>query len=415
VDRQPYPAWGKPLGVVVLVLTAFAAGGLAERAGWLPGGAGEPPAARDTFRPFWQAWRLTQEHYVDREAVQPERMMRGALRGMLASLGDVGHTTYLTPEQRRELQEGIKGEFVGIGAHMTVRKRLPTVLSVIPNSPAQAAGLKAGDVFLEVDRKPVSDLSLDQIARLVRGPAGTTVKLRVLRKGHTEPIPLSIPRGKVEVPSVIWRMLPGEAVAHVAILNFGLHTDAELRAALKGLRARGARGLLLDLRGNPGGLKEQAVAVTSEFLKDGVVFIEQDARGRRTPVQVVPGGRATDLPLVVLIDEGTASAAEILAGALQDHSRGKLVGTRTFGTGTVLQPFPLSDGAAVLLAVAQWLTPTGRQIWHKGITPDETVALPQGAAVLLPEMEPDLTAADLARSEDRQLLRGLELLKKGLR
>jgi carboxyl-terminal processing protease len=157
------------------------------------------------------------------------------------------------------------------------------------------------------------------------------------------------------------------------------------------------------------------VAVTSEFLKDGNVFIEQDAEGRRTEVPVQPGGHAVDIPLVVLIDEGTASSGEILAGAIQDHGRGKLVGTRTFGTGTVLQPFPLSDGSAVLLAVTEWLTPNGRQIWHTGISPDVEVALPEGVSILLPETETDLDADALAKSEDAQLLKALSLLKEQIR
>src|SRR5262249_26970696 len=185
------------------------------------------------------------------------------------------------------------------------------------------------------------------------------------------------------------------------IRNFGTHTDAQLKAALKALRGRGVKGLLLDVRGNPGGLKEQAVAVTSELLKDGIVFIEQDADGKQESVPVRPGGVATDLPVVVLIDEGTARSAEIFAGALQDHGRGRLVGMRTFGTGTVLQPFRLSDGSAVLLAVAQWLTPKGRKIWHQGITPDVEVPLPEGAVGLLPETEAGVTAAGVGPGQGR--------------
>jgi carboxyl-terminal processing protease len=415
VERPPNGSWSKSLGVVLVVVTAFAAGAMAERFGWLPGGAGEPPGLTQTFRPFWEAWRLTEDYYVDREAVQPVRMTRGAIRGMLASLGDVGHTGYLSPEELRELQAGLKGEFEGIGAHMTIRKKRPTVMDVIPNSPAQAAGLKAGDVFLEVNGKPVSDLSLEKIVQMVRGPAGTPVTIRVLREGHAGPLSLTIQRGKVEVPSVSWRRLPGEPVAHLAIHSFGLHTDKELKEAIKGLRAASVRGVVIDVRGNPGGLKDQAVAVTSQFLKGGNVFIEQDARGRQTPVAVDKGGVAPDLPLVVLIDEGTASSAEIFAGAIQDHERGKLVGMRTFGTGTVLEPFRLSDGGALMLAIAQWLTPKGRKIWHHGITPDFKVELPEGAIILLPETEGGLTADALHKSQDRQLLKALEVLKEQLR
>jgi carboxyl-terminal processing protease len=193
-------------------------------------------------------------------------------------------------------------------------------------------------------------------------------------------------------------------------------SEPELRAALDEIRDKGARGLILDLRGNPGGLKEQAVAVTSEFLPEGkVIFIQQDARGRQEKVLAKGGGKATDIPLVVLIDAGTASSAEILAGAIQDHQRGRLVGTRTFGTGTVLRPYELSDGSAVLLAQYQWLTPNGRKIWHQGIEPDVKVALPEGASILLPEAAAGLDAEALAKSEDKQLLKALEVLQEKLR
>jgi carboxyl-terminal processing protease len=170
--------------------------------------------------------------------------------------------------------------------------------------------------------------------------------------------------------------------------------------------------VILDLRGNPGGLKDQAIEVTSEFLKDGEVFIDQDAHGKQTAVPVTQDGMALDLPLCVLIDGGTASAAEICAGALQDYGRAKLVGERTFGTGTVLQRFPLSDGSEVLLATSQWLTPKGRQIWHKGITPDVEVALPEAASILLPEMEDGMDTAAFQRSEDAQLHKAIEILRK---
>jgi carboxyl-terminal processing protease len=227
-------------------------------------------------------------------------------------------------------------------------------------------------------------------------------------------VDLSIVRAKVEVADVVWQMLPGVPIAHLAIQEFGQQTHAQLLAVLDQARARQAKALLIDVRGNPGGLKDQAVLVTSEFLKEGNVFIEQDAKGNRTAVPVKPGGTATDIPVCVLIDGGTASAGEIFAGALQDDHRGKLVGTHTFGTGTVLRPFPLSDGSAVLLAVIEWLTPDGRQIWHHGIPPDIEVALPQGATLLLPGDEINLDAATLARSEDTQLLKGLEVLKEQL-
>jgi carboxyl-terminal processing protease len=250
---------------------------------------------------------------------------------------------------------------------------------------------------------------------MVRGPAGTTVQLRVLRKGTGKPLDFDIKRANVKVPVVAWHALPGGQIAHLALREFGKHADQQLREALDQMRQAGVKGAIVDLRTNPGGLEAQAVKVTSEFLKSGDVFIEQNAKGHRKAVPVQPGGEAIDLPLCVLIDGGTASAAEIFAGALQDYGRAKLVGTRTFGTGTVLGTFKLTDGSEVMLAVLEWFTPKGRQIWHKGIKPDIEVKLPQGTAILLPEEETHLTAAAFDKTQDKQLKRAFEVLQEQLK
>jgi carboxyl-terminal processing protease len=400
----------------LLLLTGFTAGIVVDRAGWLQDPAYRPPAdLGHTFDPFWEAWNLVQENYVDRKAVDSEKMTRGAIKGMLDALGDDGHTSYWTPEEYDQMEEDLKGEMVGIGVQMTRRNRQPVITEVIPNSPAQAAGLRAGDMFLQVEGKDVADLSLDGLSTLVRGKAGTEVHLKMLRDSESRPLEFTITRARIDVPDVTWHLLPGVPVAHIAIRSFGEQAQALLQKAVREMVEQGAKGLIVDVRGNPGGLKDQAVAVSSEFLKGGVVFLEQDMHGVRTPVPVEPGGQATDLPVVLLIDEGSASSAEIFAGALQDHGRAKLVGTKTFGTGTVLQPFELKDGSVVLLAVTQWLTPKGREIWHKGIQPDLEVELAEDAATLLPEKEGDLDAAALARSEDKQLLKALEVLQAQLR
>jgi carboxyl-terminal processing protease len=407
---------GRVFFIAVLLLLAFGTGALVERSGWLPGsGHYAPPELGNTFDPFWEAWHLVEKYYVDREAVKPKRMTEYAIRGMLASLGDVGHTTYLTAEELEKLKSGLEGFFEGIGARMTIRNHRPTVIQTFPGSPARKAGLKPGDVLLAVDGKSVSNMPLERIVRMVRGPANTRVRLTVQRKGKSLPLTFRIARARVEVPDVAWHMLPGTGIAHVAIQSFGDQADEQLRAALKQARRQGAKGLILDVRGNPGGLKDQAVAVTSEFLKSGTVFIQQDRDGRRIEMPVKEGGVAPEIPNCVLIDEGTTSSSEIFAGAIQDYNRGKLVGTRTFGTGTVLRPFELSDGSAVLLAVAEWLTPKGRQIWHKGISPDIKVSLPEGAIILLPGDETELTPATLAKSEDKQLLRALRVLQEQMK
>lgn len=415
---DPYePRRGGCLPVAVVVLIAFLAGALLDRYGWLPGSAGrEPGRVAGLYAPYWEAWRLVHQHYVDQQAVSDEHMMQMSITGMLASLGDVGHTSYLTREELQQLQSGLKGELEGIGARITVRDRRPTIMQAMPGSPAQKAGLKAGDAILKVNGEPVGTMSLQQLVNKVRGPAGTSVHLEVQRQGHAQPLEIDITRAKVDVPEVSWRMLPGTPLAHLALQEFGTKADPELRAALKELRERGAKGAVVDVRGNPGGLKEQAVAVTGEFLKPGeVVFIQVDAKGNQEKVLAKNAGVAPDFPVVVLIDEGTASSAEIFAGALKDHGRAKLVGMRTFGTGTVLEPFKLTDGSAVLLAIAKWLTPDGHEIWHQGIAPDYKVELPRDADIVMPWSKEEESAEAFAKVKDKQLLKAVEVLKEQLK
>jgi carboxyl-terminal processing protease len=411
-----YLPWSRSITLTIMLAAAFAAGIVVERGSAALVRYFRPqPVPEQTFEPFWETWRLVDKYYVDREAVDPQRMTRGSIEGLLNSLGDYGHTTYLTPEELKRMRSVLEGHMEGIGARMSLRKRLPTVESTIPGSPARKAGLRPGDVFLQVNGTNVTGMTLDRVVGLVRGPPGEKVHLRIARPGESKSIELDIDRARVEVPDVTWAMLPGVPVAHIAIQNFGNKADEQLREALASARKQGVKAVILDVRRNPGGLKEQAVAVTSEFLSSGNVFLEQDAAGDRKEIAVKKGGVATDLPLCVLIDEGSASSSEIFAGAIQDHERGKLIGGKTFGTGTVLQQFELSDGSAVLLAVWEWLTPKGRLIWKKGITPDILVGLPEGAAIRVPENESDMTAAQLAASEDKQLLEGLKILKKQIK
>jgi carboxyl-terminal processing protease len=401
--------------IILLVLVAFALGVQLERRGWLAPG-GQPPEARQLFRPFWEAWENIHQYYADPGSIDDERLMQWSIRGMLAALGDTGHTTYLTPDELKKLDESLKGKLEGIGATISLPKPgMPTIVQTLPRSPARAAGLQPGDVILQVNGQDVQDLSLPVLIQHIKGPAGTTVHLKVVRGDPTHTVELDIQRAEIDIPDVVWEMLPDPPLAHIVILNFGRNAHEQLREALTQARKEGAKGVVLDVRGNPGGLKEQAVKVTSEFLKPGqVVFIEKNAQGQTNPVPVEPGGIAQDIPLCLLINGGTASSSEILAGALQDYERAKLVGERTFGTGTVLREFKLSDGSAIMLAVDQWLTPKERQIWHKGITPDITVPMPAGATILLPESGAKLSAKALADSKDAQLLKAIEVLKKAL-
>jgi carboxyl-terminal processing protease len=413
--NRRYPMRLRPFTLFVILAAAFAAGLLVERSLlWLARLYSTSARFEKTFAGFWETWDLVEKHYVDRAKIDPQRMTRGAIEGMLGSLGDRGHTSFMSPQDFKELEKGLEGKMVGIGARFIMRKRQPVLLHTVAGSPARAAGLRPGDVLVEVDGKSVVGLPLERVIERVRGPAGSPIRLQVVRSGQSDPLDVDLVRAEVDVPEVTWRLLPGLPIAHVAIQSFGQKTHTQLKAALEQARRNGAKALVVDVRGNAGGLKDQAVAVTSEFLKSGNVFLEQDAQRHQTAVAVMPGGTALDMPLCVLIDAWSASSSEIFAGAIQDHGRGKLVGIRTFGTGTVLESFRLSDGSAVLLAVAEWLTPNGRRIWHEGIPPDVEVSLPEGALIALPEAEADLDAQSLEQSEDKQLLKAVEVLKPHL-
>jgi carboxyl-terminal processing protease len=244
----------------------------------------------------------------------------------------------------------------------------------------------------------------------ILGPAGTQVTLTVLTPDTGLTRDVTLTRAHITLHNVVWQRLPGTNVAHLRIVAFSKGVTDDLKQALTEIQQQGLTGIVLDLRNDPGGLLDEAVGVASQFLGSGNVLLEKDAQGKVTEVPVQKGGLALDTPLIVLVNEGTASAAEIVSGALQDAGRATLVGETTFGTGTVLNQFGLSDGSALLLATEEWLTPNGRLIWHQGIAPDEAVALPTGTAPVLPEAEAGMTPEQLQASGDAQLLRALELL-----
>jgi carboxyl-terminal processing protease len=414
MERAPSP-WWKPFPLTLVLAAAFLGGAVAERNGWLsflPGHSQYEDLGPE-FDSVVETWQLIKENYPDREAAAPDKLAQAAIDGMLAELGDTGHTAFLSAKDADELDKSIDGSFEGIGAVLTMKK--PTaVATIMPGSPAQAAGLRPGDIFLQVDGKDVSSQPADEIVRLVRGPAGKPVQLRMSRPGVAEAMDFTVTRAKVEVPQVSWHMLPGVPVAHIAIKAFGKHVHVQLKEALREATAQGARGLILDLRRNPGGLRDQAVLAASEFLPGGNVLLEEDSRGKRAPVPVKPGGMATTIPIAVLVDEATVSAGEIFAAAMQDYQRGPVVGTQTLGTGTILQTFRLRDGSAVNMAVAKWLTPNGRSLWHQGLKPDVEVKLPITGTILRPDAEETLDADGLARCGDAQLLKALELLRERL-
>jgi carboxyl-terminal processing protease len=374
-----------------------------------------PKEAASDFKLMAEAWNAIQQHYVDRPSVRPRAMTYGAISGMVDSLGDTGHSSFLPPEMVQAEHTIESGQFAGIGAEVQMKNNQVVVVAPMDGSPAQKAGVRPGDIIMAVDGADVAGLSLPEVVRKIMGPAGTGMTLTLKDPATGQERTLAIKRSNIRLRGVTWRMLPDLRIAHVRIAMFSKGASKDLEKALVEISRRSAKGLVLDLRNDPGGLLEMAVDVASQFLASGAVLQEKNAKGEIRTVAVESGVKKYTLPMVVLINAGTASASEIVAGALQDAKRATIVGETTFGTGTVLESIPLSDRSALLLAVMEWLTPNGRTIWHRGITPDVTVSLPPDGSPLVPEAEQGMTLAGLQAGKDLQLIRAIDILQgKGL-
>lgn len=338
-----------------------------------PGQGGTPSALEDTFAPFWEAWDIVHEEYVD-QPLDDAALMQGAIDGMMQALGDQ-HSSYIPPEEYSIINADQSGEFEGIGAYVDGEDGVGLrIVSPFPGSPAQAAGLLPGDLITAVNGRNITDLTETEAVNLVRGPAGSRVTLTIVREaedGASATQDYTVIRAKISVASVESKLLAGN-IAYVKINDFGQRTLSELRTALQVLRRSQPRGLILDLRGNPGGFLNTAIEVSSQFLPRGTLLMrEQFGDGREVEYDARGGGLATDLPMVVLIDKGSASASEIVAGAIQDHGRGLLIGETSYGKGSVQNWHALlGDSGAIRVTIARWYTPGGRSIHELGITPD---------------------------------------------
>jgi carboxyl-terminal processing protease len=371
---------------------------------------GIPTDAGDDFRLMAQAWSLIDHYYVDHPSVRHAAMTHAAISAMLDSLGDTNHSAFLNRSQAKKAGSAVQGKLIGIGIEIQARDHQAVVVTPIDGSPAQQAGVRAGDVILQVNGQPVSGLSLGQLSSRISGEPGQLVALTVINPRDKRQRNISVARASIKLNNVSWQRLPGTDIAHVRIAMFSDGEAGDLRRALLEIKRRGIRGIILDLRNNPGGALDEAIGTASQFLASGNVLWEKDSAGKLTPVPVQPGGAAWELPMVVLINGGSASDSEIVAGALHDTRRAVLIGERTFGTGTVLSEFPLADGSALLLAVEEWLTPNKHSFWHKGIEPDIRIIQPLDAATLRPTLERELTVAELRSSGDAQLLRAITWL-----
>ena len=401
------------LALVVTFTAGIGVGRLVAPDGALGGSAPNPAstAGPTTFGLIKEAWDTIHQQYVGRDQLDDKALIYGAIEGMTNAVGDTGHTDFMTPAERAQRNDSLSGSYVGIGVRIEPDDAgQPRINAVFDGSPAEKAGLVPDDVIVAVDGKRTEGASMDDVASWVRGEAGSTVKITIRHGTDGLERTVSITRADVPVQAVSWTMVPGTKTALIQLEQFSNGAADTMVKTLKDARAAGADRIVLDLRGNPGGYVNEAVGVASQFLTSGLVYVERNAQGQTTDHPVSAGGVATDLPLVVLVDGNTASAAEIVSGALQDAGRAKVVGETTFGTGTVLGEFDLSDGSALRVGTVEWLTPKGRRIWHEGIAPDVSIVLPSGVQPSSPDDIGRLTGAGVGTIKDSQLAKALEVV-----
>lgn len=359
------------------------------------------PLGNADFSTLYEVWELIADEY-DGSMPPPDDIVESVIAGSLRTLDD-NYTRYVAPDVAERNRQDQDGSVEGIGAFVIENDEgLFEIVRPIDGQPADLAGVKAGDVLVEIDGQSVLDLSFDEVILMVRGPEGTTVNLKFVREGEEEPLEFTIVRTRFEVPVVEFEILPtdmtGDAViGYIHLTEFNRNAEEKLLEALDAIFAQGATGLVFDLRDNPGGFLDQSVAVADAFLPEGVVLYERNIRGLDDTFRTLDGDTAESIPMVVLVNAGSASASEIVAGALQDRGRAILVGETTFGKGSVQQIHPLSDGSELRVTIARWYTPNDNTIDGQGITPDIEVESPE----------------DLGGPDDGQLIRAIEYLLTG--
>ncbi|MBI3744103.1 MAG: S41 family peptidase [Chloroflexi bacterium] len=342
----------------------------------------------------WEAYDVLKKNYVDQSKVNPAILTDAAARAMIQALNDP-FSAYYTKAEYQSAFDSIEGQFQGIGGQLTSKDGVVVIDSTVPGAPAEKAGLMAGDVIKRIEGKEVGEQSLDEVIKQIRGPKGTIVHLQVLRPSTSQTLDFAIVRDDIKTVTVTTTILK-DGIALLHISQFAAPTSEDFGKALDQLTAQQMKGLVLDLRDDPGGLVPTVVDVASQFLKDGLVLYEINAAGKRTDWKVSGGGKALNVPLVVLVNHGSASGSEVLSGALQDQGRAKIIGAQTYGKGVVNQRIQLTDGSGLLISTAKWYTPNGHQITQKGITPDIVV---------------DRTADDITAKRDPQLDKALQVLQ----
>jgi carboxyl-terminal processing protease len=393
---------------LVVVLLATALGAYMVGRWQSPATLGEKD--RKSLALYAEALDTVRKNYVDQKDIDPKKETYGAIEGMLETLGDGGHTRFLTPAERKQNDQSLSGTYVGIGVQLETKNGEVVVAAPIDGSPAEKAGISSDDVLVAVDGKSVRGDEVSEVVEKVQGPEATRVELTVRHDGQKRTYNLQ--RAEIDSPVASWALIPGTRVAIVLLSSFSDDSAQELENAFEEAKAAGARRFILDLRNNPGGRLDQAVEMAGYFLEpESIVYIRKDASGEREEITVEGDPESTEAPLAVVVDGGSASSAEILAGALRDNDRAPVIGETTFGTGTVLSEFVLRDGSSILLGVAEWLTPNGDFIRNTGITPDVKVSLSKGTEPLTPDDASDLSREEILE-KDAQLRTAYERLQR---
>lgn len=345
------------------------------------------------FSLFWDAWKLVEEKFVNRSKIEAQKMVYGAINGMLHALGDP-YTVFMPPEENKKFSEDMKGEFGGIGAEIGIRNDILTIISPLEDSPAKKAGIKSQDKILKIDDKSTEDMTTDEAVNLIRGLKGTEVKLNIFREGWKEAKDFKIVRDTIKIPILKWE-IKNKSAAYVQLYHFTENSSEEFQKAVQEILNAGAKSIILDMRNNPGGYLEAAVDIVSWFVPENqVVAIEDFGNGKKTEYKSEGYETLMDFPVVVLVNSGSASASEIVAGALRDLRGIKLVGEKTFGKGSVQQLEQMRNGSSLKITVAKWLTPSGKSIMDDGLEPDVKV---------------ELTEDDINNNRDPQLDKALEM------
>lgn len=356
------------------------------------------------FEPFWDVWDKVQTRFVRRPADQ-QQMFYGAIQGMVASLGDP-YSVYFTPEIAKQFQEELDGTFSGIGAEVGMKNARVIVIAPLPESPAEAAGLRAGDYIAEINGKSTEGLTVEEAVKQIRGPQGTKVDLTLVREGVKVPVKISIIRKTIELKSVTHQILPGNVLL-MTITSFNDQTLPQFNQAITVALDKNVKGIIVDLRNNPGGFFDGAIAVASEWLDPNTVVVAERGKGDGPRKEFFSTGthRLRGIPTAVLINGGSASASEIVAGALQDQNKAKLIGEKSFGKGSVQEYEELPDGSALKLTIALWYTPNDRSINESGIVPDIIIEPKKDVA-----SEPESYTTRKDPMKDQTVVRALQYL-----